>query len=371
MAEPLSLQRRVGAIAARLYDGIASPDQWLAGLELLRTAVDGQAFHHITVDRGTGAVVEGLAFRDAPQGKVAEYEQHYATRDERVALISRLREGSFILDHEHLDSRQMSRSAVYADFLRSVDLRHSMAALVREDASSRDYLGIMRAFDHRAYGERERALLTLVMPDMVRAGRLRSHMRQLSREALLGRTALDYLPRGVAVANAQGRVEYANARAERHLRTADWLGTKADMLCLRDVQAQPRLRTALQAACSPTRKADLFTANTVSGKVWITVVPLEPLHPLAGLRTTPLALVIFSVAGENLPLEAGLLSKALGITPTEARLAQALAAGTTVKGFAAAQGISLTTVRSHLKNLFRKTGCRRQVELVQLIRALG
>lgn len=70
-------------------------------------------------------------------------------------------------------------------------------------------------------------------------------------------------------------------------------------------------------------------------------------------------------------LSARIGGQALGITPAAALLAQALATGQTIKEYAATQAVSPETARSHLKNLFRKTGCRRQVELVQLIRTLA
>ncbi|MEK7944753.1 LuxR C-terminal-related transcriptional regulator [Pigmentiphaga sp. YJ18] len=370
MPPRLSLLECSQSIAARLYEGIAAPDQWQAGLGLLAAKVGGQAFHQVTVDLRDGSVPDRVICDAAPLHKFDEYAEHYVQGDERLALFAHLREGSFILDHEHLDSRQMSRSAVYADFLRSVDLRHTLCILQRDDGQTRDYLGIMRPADHRPYGDRERALLELVMPDMVRAARLRARMRQLQREALVGRAALDGLPRGVAVVDARGRIEYANARAERYLRTSPWLAPKGGILGMRDAATQRRLQAALSQACSTARKADLFSTGGPL-PVWITVLPLDTLHLLAGLRDTPLALVIFSVPTDRLPLDTQLIVRALGITPAEARLALALATGQTIKEYAAAQAVSPETARSHLKNLFRKTGCRRQVELVQLIRTLA
>ena len=362
---------RSQSIAARLYEGIAAPDQWQAGLGLLAAEVGGQAFHQVTVDLRDGSVPDSVICDAAPLHKFDEYAEHYVQGDERLALFAHLREGSFILDHEYLDSRQISRSAVYSDFLRSVDLRHTLCVLQRDDGQTRDYLGIMRPADHRPYGDRERALLELVMPDMVRAARLRARMRQLQREALVGRAALDGLPRGVAVVDARGRIEYANARAERYIRTSPWLAPKGGILGMRDAATQRRLLAALSHACSAARKAALFSPGGPLSPVWIPVLPLDTLHVLAGLRDTPLALVIFSVPTDRLPLDIRLIVQALGITPAEARLAQALATGQTIKEYAAEQAVSPETARSHLKNLFRKTGCRRQVELVQLIRTLA
>lgn len=56
-----------------------------------------------------------------------------------------------------------------------------------------------------------------------------------------------------------------------------------------------------------------------------------------------------------------------GLTETEARVAAAVAQGVNTKTYAAAVGVSDNTVRSQLKSIFAKTGCRRQSDLVRLL----
>ncbi len=55
------------------------------------------------------------------------------------------------------------------------------------------------------------------------------------------------------------------------------------------------------------------------------------------------------------------------LTPAEARLALHLVAGETLRSAAAKLNISYETVRTSLKNIFRKTGTCRQAELVVMI----
>jgi DNA-binding CsgD family transcriptional regulator len=56
-----------------------------------------------------------------------------------------------------------------------------------------------------------------------------------------------------------------------------------------------------------------------------------------------------------------------GLTLAQARLALHLAAGETLRSAAAKSSISYETARSHLKNIFNKTGTCRQAELVIVI----
>jgi DNA-binding CsgD family transcriptional regulator len=56
-----------------------------------------------------------------------------------------------------------------------------------------------------------------------------------------------------------------------------------------------------------------------------------------------------------------------GLTPTEVRVAMHLGNGGTVASCGEAFGIAESTVRSHLKSVFAKTGVRRQAQLQTLL----
>ena len=61
------------------------------------------------------------------------------------------------------------------------------------------------------------------------------------------------------------------------------------------------------------------------------------------------------------------LARLYGLTEAEARLLQALIVGKKLETVSEEFGVSMNTVRSHLKQVFRKTGTNRQPELVSLV----
>lgn len=61
------------------------------------------------------------------------------------------------------------------------------------------------------------------------------------------------------------------------------------------------------------------------------------------------------------------LGEVLHLTLAEARVAAAIVEGARVADVAAQLGISVGTVRMHVKRTLAKTGCRRQSELVCLV----
>ena len=103
----------------------------------------------------------------------------------------------------------------------------------------------------------------------------------------------------------------------------------------------------------------------------VSVIPLKASHPLAAFRQMHLALVVFSGAGTaSVGADTLVVRELWGLTATEARLVLALVAGQPLKAFAEAEGCSWHTVRTHLRNALRKSGHRRQLELVQAVQAL-
>jgi len=62
-----------------------------------------------------------------------------------------------------------------------------------------------------------------------------------------------------------------------------------------------------------------------------------------------------------------LLRSHFGLTPAEAKLTLRLVAGDKLQSAAVKLDICYETARGHLKNIFSKTGARRQTELVVLI----
>ena len=59
---------------------------------------------------------------------------------------------------------------------------------------------------------------------------------------------------------------------------------------------------------------------------------------------------------------------ALSLTPTEAHIAIALFKGNTAEKYAKERGVSINTVRWHIKRIYEKTGVRRHSELLLLLR---
>ncbi|WP_240933116.1 helix-turn-helix transcriptional regulator [Diaphorobacter sp. HDW4B] len=305
--------------------------------------------------------------------KMREYEQHHASSDMRIRILMSLPTGQVMLDHERISAREMSRDVVYSDILWPNGFGSTLGTMLRDDSGSRDFMGFMRPSDHTHYGADEKLFIEHLMPTLVRASRIRARMNALSRQASLGISALETLVQGVAVVDAQCRIHYANPAAERLMTPPSAVSVVHRRLRCADAELQTRLEQLATQACGNPGRAgavDTSLSSTRAARLVVTVLPLKSSHLLASSWQKPLALVILTIPGAVSALDHRLVSDMLGLSPTEARLLLLLAAGKSVKDFALVEGCSWHTGRAHMKNLMRKTGCHRQVELVQLLQAL-
>lgn len=80
-----------------------------------------------------------------------------------------------------------------------------------------------------------------------------------------------------------------------------------------------------------------------------------------------LCLVILTKPQAAVKLDVHALAALFKLTPAEAKLAEAICNGEPLANYAAANEISVTTVKTHLRALFGKTGVSRQADLVRVM----
>ncbi|NEX93285.1 hypothetical protein G3573_10930, partial [Caulobacter sp. 17J65-9] len=99
--------------------------------------------------------------------------------------------------------------------------------------------------------------------------------------------------------------------------------------------------------------------------VSVAAVPLPERRRPFDMGHGPLAVLTFHRRGAPSAPPAETLRRRYALTPSEARLAVALCGGASVAGYAGDNGVSNTTVKTHLRQLFAKVGEHRQVDLVR------
>ena len=371
-------------IVSLLYDGVTSSGDWYDALDGITHAYGATGFHNFALNKNDPSAADaGTTSMEMAADVGLAYATHYAAHDLRLHLALQQPLGQIFADQDHFDARAVSRSQIYTEFLIPHQSRYTIALRVREDAGASEFVAFLSA---KAFTGADRQWLAQLAPHVQRAAGLRARMHQLAQHAAIGLSALEHVLQGIAVVDGQGRVLHMNPMAEAFAAADGPCRVVQGRLQFVAAEEQARFAALAAAACAQgaaPRKADVRVpaagAFRVEGAVpalVVSVIPLKASHPLAAFRQVNLALVVLAgtggvgAAGAAGDASTSVLRELWGLTATEARLALALTAGRSIKEFAEAEGSSWHTARAHLRSILRKSGCRRQLDVVQVVQSL-
>jgi DNA-binding CsgD family transcriptional regulator len=268
--------------------------------------------------------------------------------------------------HHTYDQKFVNHSEFCQDFLLYYGCRYVMGAWIDDYEDHHNQLIVLRAVGQQPFEPAEQQAAQRYSGHLQRALRLQKHTQNLHDKIELGAMAIDALALSMLIVDGKGVILHLNAGAERLLSSrVSGLTGNAGRLSAADPTNKNRLAALIFAATGyPAMGGAMFLNGEQNRQVFIT--PLPAASPFAKDWQTPLALVLVIEAGNTLST-LQLLGKLYDLTPAELRVASALLDGNSPEEYAQQAGVTQNTVSSQLKSLFRKTGTRRQSELVALL----
>ncbi len=206
------------------------------------------------------------------------------------------------------------------------------------------------------------------------------YLQQSCAERLAGRAMLAQWPEAIVLVDETCTVLYMNRAAQSFLAQESSVYENGGRLACRhphddralaDAVRQLVRRGSASGAAGPSAAVHQKLRGAPPD-VAVYLFALPPAVPLAGPSDAHgIAGVVLHRHRTKPRMEPLMLERAFGLTPAETRVGMLLAEGESVHAIAQQQGVSVTTVRSHLKSLFQKTGIHRQAELVRVLVSLG
>jgi DNA-binding CsgD family transcriptional regulator len=234
-------------------------------------------------------------------------------------------------------------------------------------------VGIHRPKGGSAFAQDDRRRLDILLPHVARATELTLRFESASLGQLASLEGLDRIGTAIFVVDRCGRIIFASRLAESLLAKPCPLRAAGGRLTCDDPRSAAQLARLIQLAADLAAGHGLghpgrglaIDRGAESPPLTALVVPLRPARAAFG-GVRPAALV-FIKDPELQGLSARLLQDLFQLTPAQAAVAQNLAAGRSLSQAAEVLGISLHTVRDHLKAVFAKTRTTRQPQLVTLL----
>lgn len=189
----------------------------------------------------------------------------------------------------------------------------------------------------------------------------RSPLPQAVQAATLA-CVLDEMDQGLVVVDLGGNILHANHPARRELAGDGALLDRAGQLLAATAEGQARIRQALRDAARDCRS--VVELAHASNPLTLAFVPLASPAPGSAIDTV---LVMCSRRAGVQSLTVQMFARARRLTGAEQAVLSQLCAGRGANEIAGLQGICLSTVRTHIKNVRQKTGASSIGEVVQRV----
>lgn len=256
---------------------------------------------------------------------------------------------------------------------RPQDAHDGMSCRLAEKGDAFWFFDVRRDGDRDEFDDGDASLLRRLYPVLRRVAELRRHIGRVTIQRDAARSALDRLALGIVILDGEMRITYANEGADEILAEPDGaIGLRQGRLVARTPADQRKLRQLVEDAlrCAHDPLANHQASMILHGEgghhaLSACIMPAAPPPPPP--RSTDQVMIALRRLETASDIVA-CVRQLFDLTDAEAKFASALASGSSLTEAAEAQGVRISTARTHLARIFQKTNTRQQSQLVSLLR---
>lgn len=360
------------------HEAVLAPSRWDAVISALASTLGASGASlftpHVDPDGTFLAATVG-----GPADSFDQYTKHWVNEDPWLASVAKRRfvwrEGTVRFSTDEVPLAELHRTAFYNEFVRHFDIDNVMTLKVAATGNPfapDTHLSLYESNDSTSpFGNEHVLALQSLWPQLQAAVHAYWTLRKARDFDRVVEESLEALPQPCWVLRRSLQIDHANARARELMSSSAWL--KVDPQGLRAIGDLDRAALMSAVGAAAMGGGACWSAAIVQGsrlrRVLLRVVPVAQSAPYATAWPHAQALLTLDlpVPDEVDRLWLARLAAHHRLTPSETRVLERLGAGANPKQIADELQVSYTTVRTHLRALTSKTGCRRQAELVRLL----
>ena len=297
----------------------------------------------------------------------------YFRRDEAIPRLRGLRDGELVHKSDLYTDKEKRRSPAYAFRVLHQTQNGLFMRIDGLDGTSIVW-SCANSTEREGWGHDQIKIIKGLAPHIRQFARVR---RAMATAKALGASLAELLDNkrlGLIQLDSRGRILEANDRARAVLLKRDGLRDDDGVLVALHQGENEELQRLLALACTPigdqgSGGSMKITRREVPAPLVLEIHPVEAMEADHWLRQVG-ALVLVVDPAARTRVDPDLVASALGLTPAESRVAVAIAAGQTIAGIAHGLGCAESTVRTHVKRIYRKQGIGKQTELVRRVLSL-
>lgn len=349
----------------QIYEAAFVPDQWPTVLNAI-SASHGCASGVIGAWNDLGAPIGFRATELTYPLAAATMRNTGKVSATRFVALHSVQEASFTRVESLLSDDELARDPVQAA-LRSVGLESQAATAITMPSGDLVCISFERYKNDGPFDETLLNALSALRPHLARAGMVAARLGLERAEATV--SAMHALGLPAAVMSSNGRVLATNALFESMPTT--FLPSSRGGLAIGEANANrlfQEIMTVSASSAEPLVRSIPLIKQDGGDPLVIHLLPLRRAAHEIFSGGDLLVVATAARANAHQPSPA-ILMGLFDLTPSEVKLATALAAGKTLQDAAIEANITRSTSRTYLDRIFRKTGTHQQSQLVALLKS--
>lgn len=370
----VSESEELSRVIGHVYDCVIAPERWTLAIEQLTRFVGGSSALLFHQDRAQQSGDFIYSFNADPEW-TKRYFDHYIRINPVLPFTVFMDVGDCAALSTFIDLDEFKRSQFYIEWAEPQDFLDVVVTMLAKDATSMGMFAVTRFESEGPAGEQQLRRMALVTPHLRRAVMIQRMFSAIQGGAKAFLSAIDALPSAVFLLAQDLAVLFANVAGRELAEGGGVLSISGGKLAMRDPEPARRLMSAMKNGHGERRASNLQPEFTLNGKNGTRlaghILPLsENNRREVGQERAIAALFIRRVeAYSPPPMQA--FAEHYGFTPRELQVFNGIVQFGGVPEVARIYGLSSTTVRTHLQNIFDKTGVRRQADLARLVAGLA
>ena len=377
------------ALIDRIYQGATDPGIWPEIIQDIAAWMEAPKIILFTPQNVPAA--GGFLF---PHGLTQRFFELWPTHHKPMDLwVQRAVERGFVVQgkvgvgEELVPTDELAESRWYREVLATEDVFHLLYCVIFDGSDGQNpcvACSLYRGINADAFADEDKQKLSLILPHISRALGVMLKLRNAEFKLVVSYAALDRIGTGVLLVGGDRSILFANRAAKNILAEDDGLslrkhGTGAlGRLFSGDVKTQVAIDTALSNAIEPMAQAVPHFAQSVRVCRPSRQLPyalqfssLASNNEFGQGKDAPQVIVFISDPAQEIQVDPELLRKTYGLTPAEIRVAVTLCQEGSLEEVAAKAGVSVSTVKSQLKQVYQKTSVDNRTKLTKLIVSLA
>ncbi|HEY0300163.1 MAG TPA: helix-turn-helix transcriptional regulator [Rhizomicrobium sp.] len=363
-------------LVARLYASAAGDASWSATLARFATLFRSSAMvFEIHDAAGNALAAENHGY--TREFSDAFYASEVFAQDPRIAYFLRVPPGSVYYDHMLYDMAKMERNPCVRASIDALKVKYQLGTMLQLPDNAGAGFAILSTPKEGHASETAIRSFERLVPHIRQAATLGY---VLEREAATRAALLDALAQkadGIILLDRRGVPSFMNDAAALILAADDGLRYAAGTFVARRSAETRKLQAMVGAAVSTAPGAgdcpggQMFVTRPSGKRPYVLrVLPAPSAERFLTQNVIACVVHIQDLSKASVPSQETLCT-VFGLTAREAEFAVEFVHCAGIAGAAAAAGMSVNTARNHLQNIFRKTNCASQAELIQLLGKLS